>query len=110
MAYDEILAGRIRTLLVDRDDVTEKNMFGSLAFMVAGHMTITVSGRDGVMVRIDQTSNEPWLARAEPMLMKGRELAGWRTLSTDDVADDAVLAAVVAHGVGFVLDLPTKKS
>ena len=108
MAFDEVLAGRIRTLLVDRDDVTEKRMFGSLAFLVAGHMTVTVSGNDGVMVRIDPASDEPWLATAQPMVMRGRELAGWRTLPSTAVADDALLAAVVAHGVRFVSDLPAK--
>ena len=108
MAIDDILAGRVRTLLAERDDVTEKRMFGGLAFLVAGHMAVAVSGRDGLMVRVDPASREAWLAAAEPMVMRGRELQGWRLLSPQVVTDDAVLAAAVAHGVRFVGGLPAK--
>lgn len=108
MTYDEILAGRIRSLLVDRDDVVEKRMFGGLAFMVSGHMAVVASGRDGLMVRIDPTSTEPWLAKAGPMEMNGRDMKGWRYVTGEPITDDAFLAQAVAHAVGFVAGLPAK--
>jgi len=109
MAFNEILAGRIRTLLVDEPDVSEQRMFGGLAFMVGGHMAITVSGRGGVMVRTDPAdADRPYLADAEPMVMRGRELAGWLYLEPVAIASDEALAAVVAHGVAFVRTLPAK--
>ena len=52
MAYDEGLATRIRALLADEPGLTEKRMFGGIAFLLNGHMTVTVSD-GGMMVRVD---------------------------------------------------------
>ena len=51
--YDEDLANRIRELIAADPDVTEKKMFGGLAFLVAGNMSVAVSGQGGLMVRVD---------------------------------------------------------
>ena len=108
MAFDEILAGRIRTLLVDEADVTEKRMFGGLAFLVAGHMAVAATS-GGVMVRTAPSeANAPYFAHAEPMVMRGRELAGWLLLPAESVTDDDTLAAVVEHGRAFTRTLPAK--
>lgn len=77
MAYDEELAERIRDLLEGRPGVTEQQMFGGLAFLVDGHMTISASGQGGALVRVDP-ADEPALVEsteAEPAEMGG---ATWR--------------------------------
>lgn len=109
MAYDEILAGRIRTLLVDEPTVAEKSMFGGLAFMVHGHMAVAANSKGDLMARTAASDTDrPYLAQAEPMVMRGRELTGWLTLPASAIADDTSLAAVVAHAVAFVRTLPAK--
>jgi len=53
MAYDEELAARIRELVVRESDLTEKKMFGGLAFLIGGNMAVAASGQGGVLVRVD---------------------------------------------------------
>ncbi|MFR9803303.1 TfoX/Sxy family protein [Pseudonocardia sp. RS010] len=113
MAYDEALAARLRSLLTGEPGLTEKRMFGGLAFLLGGHMAVVASGRGGLMVRVDPDRAPSLLARpgVERMVMQGREMAGWlRVLGrpeVDDVADED-LAGWVAEGVGFVRTLPPK--
>ena len=107
MAYDEVLAWRIRTLLVDEPTLTEKRMFGGLAFMVAGHMVVATNSRGELMVRTAPADRDhPYLVQAQPVVMRGRELAGWLNLPSAAIADGETLAAVVAHGLRFVRTLP----
>src|SRR6478609_2573679 len=79
MAYDEELAFRIRELLIDERALTEKRMFGGLAFMVDGHLAVAASGRGGLMVRVDPDRAATYLrgAGVEAMEMRGRAMAGW---------------------------------
>jgi len=56
MAYDEDLAARIRDLIGPDPDLTEKKMFGGLAFLIRGHMAISASGQGGVLVHVDPGS------------------------------------------------------
>ena len=69
MAYDEDLANRIRELIAGEPDVTEKRMFGGLAFLVRGNMSVAASGQGGLMVRVDpegvrtKRQLEPWVKR-----------------------------------------------
>ena len=53
MAYDEELAHRVRELLADEDGLSEMRMFGGLAFLLDGNMSVAVSGQGGLMVRVD---------------------------------------------------------
>jgi hypothetical protein len=53
MAYDEELAGRIRQLIGNDPELSEKKMFGGLAFLIRGNMAIAASSEGGVMVRVD---------------------------------------------------------
>jgi TfoX/Sxy family transcriptional regulator of competence genes len=78
MAYDERLAARVRALLVDRTDVSERKMFGGLTFMVADHMCCGVNG-DELIVRLDPDSEDDALARphARPMDFTGRPMRGF---------------------------------
>jgi TfoX/Sxy family transcriptional regulator of competence genes len=58
MAYDEDLANRIRELIAGEPDVTEKRMFGGLAFLVRGNMSVAASGQGGLMARVDPEETE----------------------------------------------------
>src|SRR5215216_7879448 len=79
MAYDEDLANRIRELIAGEPDVTEQRMFGGLAFLVAGNMSVAASGQGRLMVRVDPRDTDTLLAKphAQPFEMRGRAMQGW---------------------------------
>jgi len=110
VAYDEELAGRIRALLGGRDDLTEKKMFGGLAFLLGGNMAVAASGQGGILVRVDPEESDELVAStaAEPMEMRGRHMAGWLRVDTADVAADDELAAWVDRGATYAASLPPK--
>jgi TfoX/Sxy family transcriptional regulator of competence genes len=110
MAYDEELADRIRARLGDRPDLSEKKMFGGLAFLVGGNMAIAASGQGGILVRVDPEQSDELVATtpAEPMEMRGRSMAGWLRVDTADVADDASLGEWIERGVAYAGSLPPK--
>ena len=110
MAYDEELAGRIRALLGDRAGLTEKKMFGGLGFMIGGNMAVAASGQGGILVRVDPDESDELVATtpAEPMEMRGRSMAGWLRVATEDVADDSTLAEWVERGATYAGSLPAK--
>ena len=115
MAYDEGLAARLRDLLdresaVDGHEVTEKKMFGGLAFLVGGNMAVAASGQGGILVRVDPAESEELLAStaAHPMEMRGRAMSGWLRVDHDDVAGDDVLAGWVRRGASYAAGLPAK--
>ena len=97
-------------LVGDRPDLTEKKMFGGLAFLIGGNMAIAASGQGGVLVRVDPEESEALVATtpAEPMEMRGRSMAGWLRVDTPAVADDTALAEWVERGVGYAASLPPK--
>jgi TfoX/Sxy family transcriptional regulator of competence genes len=110
MAYDEELAGRIRALLGDRPELTEKKMFGGLAFLIGGNMAIAASGQGGILVRVDPDESAELVAStpAQLMEMRGRTMAGWLRVDTADVADDGALAQWVDRGTAYAASLPAK--
>ena len=110
MPYDEELAGRIRSLLGDRADLTEQKMFGGLAFLVGGNMAIAASGQGGILVRVDPEESEELVATtpAALMEMRGRWMAGWLRVDPADIADDAALSAWVERGTTYAASLPPK--
>jgi TfoX/Sxy family transcriptional regulator of competence genes len=110
MAYDEELASRIRTLVGDRSGLTEKKMFGGLAFLIGGNMAIAASGQGGILVRVDPEESDELVATtpARPMEMRGRQMAGWLRVDTPDVADDSALAAWVERGAAYAASLAPK--
>ena len=109
MAYDEDLAERIRGLLPDVT-VTEKKMFGGLAFLVGGNMAVAASGKGGLMLRCDPADSEGLVAEpgASRMEMRGKEMDGWLRVAGDAVADDAALARWVEVGTSYAASLPAK--
>jgi TfoX/Sxy family transcriptional regulator of competence genes len=110
MAYDEDLANRLRELLSAEDTVTEKKMFGGLAFLVGGNMSVAASRNGGLLVRIDPADTDACLARphVEPMTMGGRSMDGWITVSPDRVKTKRELASWVKRSLAFVRTLPVK--
>jgi TfoX N-terminal domain len=110
MAYDEVLAGRIRDLIGPDPELTEKKMFGGLAFLIRGHMAISASGQGGVLVHVDPERTGELIATtaATVAVMQGREMDGWLRVSADNVATDADLSPWVEIGVGHARSLPPK--
>jgi TfoX/Sxy family transcriptional regulator of competence genes len=112
VAYDEDLADRIRELLAESRGVTEKKMFGGLAFLIHGNMAIAASGQGGVLVRVDPTESDRLVAstKARPMVMRGREMPGWLRLDTEDVRTKRQLSKWVTLGRAYAGSLPAKAS
>jgi TfoX/Sxy family transcriptional regulator of competence genes len=110
MAYDEDLAGRIRELLGPQKGVEEKRMFGGLAFLINGNMSVAVSGRGGLMVRVPPGETEKLLARehVEPMVMAGRETRGWLRVIGEGVKTKRQLQSWITRGVDCAKSLPPK--
>src|ERR1044072_6065031 len=94
MAYDEHLATRLRELVGSGPEVTEKRMFGGLAFLVGGNMAIAASGQGGLLVRVDPAVSEKLVSTtsAELMEMRGRQMQGWLRVAADDVRTKPKLA------------------
>ena len=110
MAYDENLAHRLRELLADEDAITEKKMFGGLAFLLHGNMSVSASRTGGLLVRIDPAQTDWALARPHTALMEmgGRTMDGWITVAPQGVKTKRDLAAWVKRSVSFVRTLPPK--
>jgi TfoX/Sxy family transcriptional regulator of competence genes len=107
MAYDEDLANRIRELIAAHDGVTEKKMFGGLAFLVGGNMSVAASGQGGLMVRVDPDETDILLAEphVRPMEMRGREMAGWLRVDPEALATEDELRRWVGIGVDYARSL-----
>ena len=105
MAYDEDLSNRLRELLAGEKGVTEKKMFGGLAFLIGGNMAIAASGQGGLLVRCDPDETEALVARphASRFEMRGREMDGWLR-----VDGDSEIERWVEVGAGYARSLPPK--
>ncbi len=112
MAYEEELAGRIRDLLVDEAGVSERRMFGGLAFLLNGHLAISASNEGGVLVRVDPATGDRLTATtpATAAVMRGRPMAGWLRVATDALGTEAELACWVDRGIGYARSLPPKNA
>ena len=101
MAYDRDLADRIRALVPPGTAVTERAMFGGLAFLVDGSMAVAASGQGGVLVRVDPAESERLMASsgAVPMEMRGRPVRGWLRVEAGQLRTDEQLAPWVELGV-----------
>jgi TfoX/Sxy family transcriptional regulator of competence genes len=109
MAYDEGLAERIRQVLEDRRDVVEKRMFGGIAFMVAGHMSVGII-KDQLMVRVGPAAYEGFVKEphARPMDFTRRPMVGFLYVAPDGVERDEDLERWVARGVAHATSRPAK--
>jgi TfoX/Sxy family transcriptional regulator of competence genes len=110
MAYDEDLANRIRELISAESGVTEKRMFGGLAFLVNGHMSVAVSRQGGIMLRCDPDETETLRGRphAGPFEMRGRIMDGWLRVEAEGVRTKRQLERWVGCGVAYARSLPPK--
>ena len=110
MAYDEDLANRIRELIAGERGVTEKKMFGGLAFLIGGNMAVAASGQGGLMLRCDPDETDKLAAKphAGPMVMRGREMQGWLRVDDDGVKTKRQLEPWVKVGVAYARSLPPK--
>lgn len=111
MAYDEDLANRLRELLAAEEAITEKAMFGGLAFLLNGNMTVAASGQGGLLVRLDPEASDEAAARphASIAVMRGRPMTGWIRVDAEGVRTKRQLEPWVRRGVAYARSLPPKK-
>src|SRR5690242_5857034 len=107
MAYDEDLADRIRALLSAQRGVSEKKMFGGVAFLVGGNMAIAASGQGGVLVRVDPDRADRLVETtvAETAVMRGRPMQNWLRVGSDDLRTKRQLEKWVKLGTAFASSL-----
>jgi TfoX/Sxy family transcriptional regulator of competence genes len=108
MAYDAVLAQRVRDQMLAVAGVSEKKMFGGLAFLTAGNMTVGVHG-DDLIVRVDPESMDAMLAQpgVRPFDMTGRPMRGWILVASDRLSDDE-LERWIGQARSYVSALPPK--
>jgi hypothetical protein len=111
VAYDTELADRIRFLIGTGKGVTEKRMFGGLAFLIEGNLTISASGRGGALVRVDPAESDTLVETTAATLavMAGRERPGWLRVSAEDLDSDEELSGWVSRAVSYVRSLPPRR-
>jgi TfoX/Sxy family transcriptional regulator of competence genes len=109
--YDEGLAERIREVLNDRLDVSEKKMFGGIAFMVRGHMCVGIV-KDDLMVRVGPETYENLVREphARRMDFTGRPMKGFLYVASEGYATDADLHRWVGLGHAYATSLPATTS
>lgn len=110
MAYDEDLANRIRELVGMEAGLAEKRMFGGLAFLINGNMSVSASSQGGLLVRVDPADTDdlvrdPHAARFE---MRGRRMDGWVRVAPEGVRTKRELQRWVGRGVAYARSLPPK--
>jgi TfoX/Sxy family transcriptional regulator of competence genes len=109
MAYDHDLASRVREQLAEQDAVTEKEMFGGIAFLLGGNMAVGVS-RDELMVRVGKEQGDAALEEphTRPFDMTGRPMKAWVLVEQAGFETDEQLVAWVERGVAYARSLPPK--
>jgi|SRR5215469_3721641 hypothetical protein len=111
MAYDEDLANRIRELIAGEPGVVEQKMFGGLAFLIGGHMSVSASGRGGLLLRVPPEETDALLAKphAGPFEMRGKTMDGWLRVDPEGIRTKRQLEPWVKRGVAYARSLPPKK-
>jgi hypothetical protein len=112
MPYDESLAARIREVVASEPDIVEQRMFGGLAFLVDGKMSVAASGSGGLMVRVAPEETDALLdghqPHAEPFVMRGRPISGWLRVAAEGVQTRRQLEPWVSRSVAYARSLPAK--
>jgi TfoX/Sxy family transcriptional regulator of competence genes len=111
MPYDEDLADRIRELVATDSGLTEKKMFGGLAFLIGGNMAVAASGQGGVMVRVDPAQSDTLVetTNARIVVMRGRPMQGWLRVDAEHLRAKRQLARWVELGTKYARSLPAKR-
>jgi TfoX/Sxy family transcriptional regulator of competence genes len=110
MAYDEELADRVRAALAGRsDDISERRMFGGLAFMAGGHMACGVIGED-LVVRLGEDGADAALDEpgTRPMDFTGRPMKGYVYVEPSATATGEAIGAWTRRALAFVATLPPR--
>lgn len=110
VAYDEDLATRIRELVLTEQGVTEKRMFGGLAFLIDGNMAVSASGQGGLLLRVDPDETDALLGKphAHPFEMRGKVMRGWLRIDAEGLGTKRQLERWVARGIAYARSLPGK--
>jgi TfoX/Sxy family transcriptional regulator of competence genes len=108
MAYDAVLAQRVRDQMLAAAGVSEKKMFGGLAFLTSGNMTVGLHGHD-LIVRVDPESMDAMLAQPglRPFDMTGRPMRGWILVASEGLSDNE-LERWISRARSYVSALPPK--
>ena len=111
MAYDEELANRIRELVSAEPGLTEKRMFGGLAFLINGNMSVSASGQGGLLLRVDPAVTDALVSKphARRFEMRGRAMDGWLRIDAEGVKTKRQLETWVKRGVAYARSLPSKR-
>ena len=112
VAYDIELADRIRELISAEAGVSETKMFGGLAFLINGHMTIASSGQGGALVRVDPSRTEALTGtgQAEVAVMSGREMPGWLRVESGQLRTKRQLGSWIKIALAYTQSLPPKSA
>jgi TfoX/Sxy family transcriptional regulator of competence genes len=110
MAYDQELAHRIREIVQSERGLSERPMFGGLAFLINGNMAVSASSKGGLLLRVDPDQTAALLdhPHAQPFEMRGREMHGWLRVHSDGLEHDDELRRWVSHGVTYARSLTPK--
>jgi hypothetical protein len=110
MAYDHDLAKRIRALIGNEPGLVEKPMFGGLAFLVNGNMSVSASSKGGLLLRVEpaETMTLAKKPHANPFVMRDKPMEGWLRVDPAGVTTDKGLAPWVKLGVAYARSLPPK--
>ncbi len=110
MAYDEELANHVRELVQNESGVTEKRMFGGLAFLINGNMAVSASGQGGLLLRVDPAQTQALCGEphAQRAIMRGREMDGWLRIDMQVPDTDGKFARWVNRGIAYARSLPPK--
>jgi TfoX/Sxy family transcriptional regulator of competence genes len=110
VSYDEALADRVRELVQGADGLSERRMFGGLAFLINGNLAVSASSRGGLLLRVDPAETEALVADplAERFVMRGREMDGWLRVDVDATVTQQELGRWVDRGVAYARSLPPK--
>lgn len=110
MAYDEELGERLRAAVQGEAGLSEKKMFGGLAFLINGNLAVSASSRGGLLLRVDPSDTEELVTQphAEPFEMRGRDMTGWLRIAPEGLHSDDDLQRWVAIGTSYARSLPPK--
>jgi TfoX/Sxy family transcriptional regulator of competence genes len=109
VAYDTEVADRIRARIGPRPGLTERQMFGGIAFMINGNMAVGVSGEE-LMVRVGEESHEQAVAQpgARTFDMGARPMKGWISVTDDGYDSEEAFGYWIDQGLAYAESLPAK--
>ncbi len=110
MAFDEDLANRIREIVGTEPGLSEQKMFGGLAFLINGHMSLAASREGGLLLRVDPEQTDKLLTRAhaQPFVMRNRPMDGWLRVQPPGVRTKRDLERWARVSVDYARSLPPK--